>query len=310
MKMSVITPSYKQLDWLRLCVASICDQVSPQDPSGTDALSVEHIIQDAGTDGVREFAEEEARRLGLTAQPASAGEAFVAGNGRYILRLFVEKDNGMYDAVNRGFRRASGDIFSYLNCDEEYLPGALKKVSAYFQENAGIEVAFGDTLVVHADGSYMCHRKGLSPQTAHTWVSENLSFATASSFARALVFHRKEIYFDTQWKDVGDADWGLRLCRAGVAVGTLGFLTSTFTDTGDNMNMRPNAILEKTRLRGSAPRWMQTLRNPIIVHYRLRKALAGAYKLEPGSYRIYTKESPAQRVEFRFDAPTHRWSGR
>ena len=42
---------------------------------------------------------------------------------------FIEKDGGMYDAVNRGYRRAQGDILAYLNCDEQYLPGALKTVA-------------------------------------------------------------------------------------------------------------------------------------------------------------------------------------
>ena len=43
--------------------------------------------------------------------------------GTTRVRAFVEKDQGMYDAVNRGLRRATGEMLAYLNCDEQYLPG-------------------------------------------------------------------------------------------------------------------------------------------------------------------------------------------
>ena len=48
------------------------------------------------------------------------------------VNAFIEKDQGMYDAVNRGFRRSNGEVLAYLNCDEQYLPGALKAVGDYF----------------------------------------------------------------------------------------------------------------------------------------------------------------------------------
>ena len=41
----------------------------------------------------------------------------------------------MYDAINRGLRRASGEILAYLNCDEQYLPGALQEVAAFFEKH-------------------------------------------------------------------------------------------------------------------------------------------------------------------------------
>ena len=56
------------------------------------------------------------------------------------VKAFIEKDSGMYDAVNRGYRRASGDILAYLNCDEQYLPGALKTVREFFETHPQVEV--------------------------------------------------------------------------------------------------------------------------------------------------------------------------
>src|SRR5207249_2253811 len=108
-KFSIITPSYKQLDWLRLCAASVADQRD---------VEVEHIVQDAGS----------GREL----------EAWAATQP--CLTVYVEKDTGMYDAINRGLAKARGEFFGYLNCDEQYLPGALSKVAAAFQRNPEIDV--------------------------------------------------------------------------------------------------------------------------------------------------------------------------
>ena len=97
---SIITPSFNQIEWLRLAVASVADQ---------EGVEYEHIIQDGGTDGIKEIVQSEFGNLGKR------------------LQVFVEKDAGMYDAVNRGLRRASGEICAYLNCDEQYLPGTLAR---------------------------------------------------------------------------------------------------------------------------------------------------------------------------------------
>src|SRR5215467_6301036 len=87
---SIVTPSYRSSKWLKLCVASVADQ----------AGQVEHIVQDAGSDdGTLEWLPHDKR-----------------------VKAFVEKDQGMYDAVNRGLNRAAGDVLAYLNCDEQYLP--------------------------------------------------------------------------------------------------------------------------------------------------------------------------------------------
>src|SRR5580693_4509125 len=115
MRFSVVTPSFRQSQWLKLCVASVADQ----------GVEVEHIVQDAcSDDGTLDWLLTDTR-----------------------VRAYAEKDAGMYDAVNRGLRRASGEILSYLNCDEQYLPGALSAVGAYFDNHPEVDLLFGNCLV-------------------------------------------------------------------------------------------------------------------------------------------------------------------
>ncbi len=90
----------------------------------------------------------------------------------------------MYDAVNRGLRRANGEIFAYLNCDEQYLPGALSAVERFFAARPEVDVAFADAVVVDSRGEYVCERRALLPQRAHSHVSGNLAFLTCATFFR------------------------------------------------------------------------------------------------------------------------------
>ena len=277
-RFSIITPSFRQLDWLKLCAASIADQAGP---------TVEHIVQDAGT--------------------GPDLEAWAAG--QKSLTLHVEKDRGMYDAVNRGLRRASGEILAYLNCDEQYLPGTLAAVAEYFSQHPEVDVVFGSVVVVDGAGRYTCSRAALTPLENHTWVC-TLAVFTAATFFRRHLIDDEQLFFSDDWRDVGDAAWVLELLRRKIHMGVLGRTTTAFADTGDNMNMKPNALAEQVRLRESAPGWMQKLRPLWTMQHRLRRLALGVYWPKPLSYAIYTHESPSARQTFDVAKPTFLWRGR
>ena len=274
MTFSIITPSRNQLNWLQLCAASVADQGVP----------VEHIIQDAcSTDGTLEW---------LQQSPQLAWRS--------------ERDGGMYDAINRGLRRANGDILAYLNCDEQYLPGTLRKVQECFEANPHIDVVLGDIVIVDAAGEYLFHWKVLPPQKYHTWVSHLASLSCAVFFRRKLIAE-DGFYFNEKLRDVGDGDWMLRLLRRGVRMKSLGAFTSVFACTGANMSVGANAKREARELFRSAPLWAQIGKPAIILHHRLRKLVGGSYTQKPFEFSLYTRQSPNQRVLRQVTRPTSRW---
>ncbi len=278
MKFSIVTPSFKQPHWLRLCLASVADQKWDG--------GVEHIVQDncSGPE---------------TAQVVAAFPS---------ARLVSEKDNGMYDAVNRGFARATGDIFAYLNCDEQYLPGGLAAVARYFEQHPDIDVLFADCVLVREDGSYLCSRPALRPHYYHTKIC-HLNTFTASTFFRRTVFDAGHV-FPANYRDCADCAWVLGLMEKKIPFTTLPAYTSAFTDTGDNMNLKPNAVREYREIRDSAPAWARALQPFWVWQHKLRKGLSGAYSLKPFTYEIYTAQSPVARVAFPVDKPTSVWWGR
>ena len=67
---------------------------------------------------------------------------------RYISR----SDRGQADAINQGFRRTEGQIFTFLNADDTYLPGAISKVARQFRENPAAGMIYGEAYHVREDG--------------------------------------------------------------------------------------------------------------------------------------------------------------
>lgn len=277
MKFSIVTPSFRNSKWLKLCIASVADQ---------QGVELEHIVQDScSDDGTQDWLPQDSR-----------------------VKAFIEKDAGMYDAVNRGYRRATGDILAYLNCDEQYLPGALKSVAEFFEANPKVEVALAGSIVTDGEGKYICHRHQMAPHPQAVWF--RFPILTSSIFIRRKVIAEREIFFDTKWRDLGDFHWVQALMKNKVPMKVCDSFTSVFADTGENMNLKPNAIREKVETDKMIPAWVRALKPLWILHHRLRRLAAGHFSLKPTSYEIYTLQSPDRRVKIDVSKPTAVWWNR
>ncbi len=105
-KISIVTPSYNQGAFIEETIRSVLDQSYP---------CLEYIVIDGGsTDGTLNIISKYAEQLAY----------FVS-----------ELDNGQAEALNKGFKRATGDIIGYLNSDDVYLPGTLLRVAEEFSIN-------------------------------------------------------------------------------------------------------------------------------------------------------------------------------
>jgi len=126
---SIIVPSFNQAQYLPETLQSLVDQDYP---------ALEVIIQDGGSsDGSVAIAEDFVCRY-----PA-------------IFRLYVEKDSGQADALNRGFARATGEILAFLNSDDTYFPRILHRVAAEIDPARGRHVIMGRCLFTGEGSRYV-----------------------------------------------------------------------------------------------------------------------------------------------------------
>ncbi len=217
-----------------------------------------------------------------------------------------KKINGMHDAINRGLRRAQGDILSYLNCDEQYLPGALPAVQAFFDAHPGVDVVFADFVVVDAAGNYLFHRKVQTPLLHHTWVSHLATFTCATFFRRRLIADHG-LFFNPQLRVAGDAEWMVRLLQRRTPMAVLRQFTSAFTLTGANLGATPANRLEARAIAATAPVWARQLKWLLVLHHRARRLAGGIYTQPPFAYSLYTRATPQTRTTRQVPHPTSRW---
>ncbi|OAI43296.1 hypothetical protein AYO41_02125 [Verrucomicrobia bacterium SCGC AG-212-E04] len=127
MKFSIVIPSYQQAEFLRATLDSVLTQDYPDR---------EIIVRDGGsTDGSVEILRELGRDGGF--------------------RWISEPDGGQAAAINLGLREATGEIHAYLNSDDVYNPGALRRVAEYFTAHPECLVVYGNADHLHRDGTLM-----------------------------------------------------------------------------------------------------------------------------------------------------------
>src|SRR4030095_1996873 len=109
-KISIVTPSFNQAEFLEATFQSVLSQSSP---------NLEYIVVDGGsTDGSVEIIKRYSRHLSWwCSQP----------------------DKGQYDAINKGFERSTGEIMAWLNSDDMYCSWAFKTVASIMSEIAEAE---------------------------------------------------------------------------------------------------------------------------------------------------------------------------
>ncbi len=125
MKISIVTPSFNQGKFIRRAINSILDQDYPD---------LELLVMDGGsTDETLSILAEFAERISWRS----------------------EADRGQSQAVNNGWRLASGEVLGWINSDDLLLPGALQTVADYFQNHLEAQWLYGKCHYIDAVGRYL-----------------------------------------------------------------------------------------------------------------------------------------------------------
>jgi glycosyltransferase involved in cell wall biosynthesis len=118
-KLTVVTPSYNQAAYLERTILSVLNQGYP---------NLEYFVIDGGsTDG---------------------SVAIIEKYAPWLAGWVSEPDRGQTDAINKGFRRATGDLVAFQNSDDVFAPDAFRRVGQAWQQRPGTDVFFGDMYLI------------------------------------------------------------------------------------------------------------------------------------------------------------------
>lgn len=115
-KISVVTPSYNQGEYLERTIVSVLNQNYP---------NLEYIIIDGGS--------------------TDNSVAVIKSYEEYLSFWVSERDQGQAQAINKGFSQATGTISAWLNSDDVYLPGTLEKIGTFFRDHPLADLVYGNT---------------------------------------------------------------------------------------------------------------------------------------------------------------------
>ncbi len=128
MRISIITPSFNQAGFIEETIRSVMRQ---------DHDDIEHLVIDGGsTDGT----------IGVLKKYPH-------------LHWVSEKDSGQSNAINKGFRRATGEVVAWLNSDDFYEENIFGDIVRYFESHPECMVLYGDLTFVDVSGETL-HRAG------------------------------------------------------------------------------------------------------------------------------------------------------
>lgn len=125
-KISIVTPSFNQGEFIEETILSVINQDYP---------NIEYIIIDGGsTDNTVEIIKKYEKKLAYWVS---------------------EKDSGQSEAINKGFKRATGDIVCWINSDDILMPGAIDKVVKHFENDQDLDFLNGYTLLIDINSNIL-----------------------------------------------------------------------------------------------------------------------------------------------------------
>lgn len=258
---SIATPTRNALEKLKRCVGSV---------RGQSGVMCEHLVQDA--------------------RSGDGTPAWLAGQPD--LHSMSESDAGMYDAINRAWARSNGTVLSWLNADEQYLPGALQKVKAYFDSHSDADAVFGNYLVADPQGRPVALRREIPFRRIYV-ANGYLNAQSCTIFFRRRLVEKGLLKLDIRYRYAADKDLLLRLSAAGVAIRHLPEYLAVFGIDGTNLSTHPQAERESEaiRLQYGAFR-SRALRNLVRAGRHVERMVRGGYRSEDIVYRYAVDDTP------------------
>ena len=235
MKVSIVTITYNAARTLQRTLDSVACQTY---------ADIEHLIIDGASKD----------------DTVAIAERYKAAS-RHEVVIQSEPDKGLYDAMNKGLQKATGDYLVFLNAgDTLYAPDTIETVVRCVQqpplllERAGGEapaVIYGDTAITDAEGNFL-HLRTHRPPEQLTWKSFKQGMLVCHQSFYVLTSLARQIPYDLQYRHSADVDWCIRIMREAerqqLALVNTHAILANFEEGGDTTQHHRDSLKERFKI--------------------------------------------------------------
>lgn len=215
MLFSIITVTYNAGRWLEGTILSVLSQSYPH---------IEYIIIDGGS----------------TDETLSIIRQYEAGISRWV----SEPDKGLYDAMNKGLEKATGEYVWFINAgDKINTADTVQQMVARLQKRKSLpDIIYGETTVLDENGKNLGMRRLRAPRKL-TWKSFRMGMLVChQSF---IVRQEAAPLYDLQYSYSSDFDWCIRCMKTAKAIYNSNMILSNFLDGGVSTVRRKASLKER-----------------------------------------------------------------
>ena len=221
-RISIVTITYNAARSLQRTLDSVRSQQYPH---------IEHLIIDgASKDDTVKIAEEYKK------------------TSPHEVRIQSEADKGLYDAMNKGLQKATGDYIVFLNA------GA--------KAESRPAVIYGDTATTDAEGNFLRLRRHRPPKTL-TWRSFKKGMLVCHQAFYVRLDIAREFPYNLKYRHSADVDWCIRIMkeaeRRGLALVNAHVIVANFEEGGDTTQHHRDSLMERFNVMAEHYGYIQTI---------------------------------------------------
>ncbi len=234
-RISVITITYNAARTLQRTLDSVLSQTYPH---------VEHLIIDGAS-------KDDTLRIAEQYQAASPHEVIIQS----------EPDKGLYDAMNKGLQRATGDYVVFLNAGDSFyasdtLESVVKAIGSHLPA-----VIYGDTAITDSEGRFLHLRRHRPPQTL-TWRSFKQGMLVCHQAFYARLDIARQFPYNLKYRHSADVDWCIRIMkeadRQGLPLVNANAILANFEEGGDTTQHHRDSLFERFHVMATHYGYIQT----------------------------------------------------
>ncbi len=242
-KFTIITCTYQAEKEIERTLRSVLEQTYKD---------VEHLIMDgASTDATLQLAQ------------TYSTESQAQNNGHQVM-VTSEPDKGLYDAMNKGLRHATGDYVLFLNAGDTFPSESTLTQVAACAERASVlpGVLYGDTDIVDNEGRFVRHRR-LSPPKQLSWKSFMQGMVVCHQAFYARTDLAKQVPYQLKYRYSADVDWCIRVMKMaqkqGLPLCNVQTVVANYLDGGMTEKNHKASLKERFRVMESHYGYLPTL---------------------------------------------------